>query len=140
MMYDSGSNVVEIFDTMKTVISNRQMRAKIIDIAAQVKGGEPMFSAFEKHAIFPPFFVKMMRVGEKTNSLSGTLKNVKEFYDTDVESSIERVVSSIKPTMTIIIGLFVSWMASAIFGPIYGNLASLSGGVSQPSTSTAVEK
>lgn len=129
MMYDSGADIMEIFQTMRGVIKNEKVKVEVDNVAEKVRGGSAMFIAFEEARVFPIFFVKMIQIGEKTNSIGNTLRNVKEFYDADVDNAIDKVVSSIKPAMLIIMAFFVSWMAIGMFGPIYGNLATLSGGV-----------
>ena len=45
--------------------------------------------------------------------------------DTEVKDTTEKVVSMIKPTTTIILGLLVAWMGSAMLGPIYTNIGSI---------------
>ena len=64
----------------------------------------------------------MVKIGEDTGNLTETLGQVADFYDQDVDQSIEAMIAMIEPTLTAVLGLIMAWIAIAVFGPIYSGL------------------
>ena len=48
------------------------------------------------------------------------------FHNKEVNEMSEKLVSAVKPTMTIILGFIVGWMGISMMGPIYANIGSIS--------------
>ena len=61
----------------------------------------------------------MLRVGESTGALDRALANVSYFYERDVREAIERLQASIEPALTVILGLLLLAVMSAVMLPIY---------------------
>ena len=47
------------------------------------------------------------------------LKNLAEFYSSEVENTVKNLVSLIEPMLIIVLGLGVGFLVAAIFVPIY---------------------
>ncbi|MBP7628045.1 MAG: type II secretion system F family protein, partial [Zoogloea sp.] len=62
---------------------------------------------------------RMLRVGESTGALDQALSNVSYFYERDVREAIERLQASIEPALTVILGLLLLAVMSAVMLPIY---------------------
>ena len=58
------------------------------------------------------------RIGEKTGSLEVLLEKISEFYDQQVEQTVESLTSLIEPLMIGTMGILVGGMVLAIFLPI----------------------
>jgi len=57
--------------------------------------------------------------------LSETLENVTEFYDQDVNESVDRMIAMIEPALTLFAGVMMLWIVLGVFGPIYGSFSKL---------------
>jgi type IV pilus assembly protein PilC len=57
--------------------------------------------------------------------MDGSLKNIKFFYDREINDSIDKLVGMIQPTITLIMGGMIGWISIAVFGPIYGTFSNL---------------
>ena len=66
-----------------------------------------------------------MRIGEESGNLSGVLEQVTEFYDKDVNEAVDGMIAMIEPTLTVVLGGFILWIAAAVFGPIYDSLGDM---------------
>ena len=69
--------------------------------------------------------VSIITVGEKSGKLGDSLKNVRFFYDREINDSIEKVIGMIQQALTLIMGGMVAWIAVAVFGPVYGSFSKL---------------
>jgi len=57
--------------------------------------------------------------------MENALKNIKYFYDKEINDSIDRLVGLIQPTITVVMGGMIAWIAIAVFGPIYSTFSNL---------------
>ena len=61
----------------------------------------------------------MVTVGEKTGSLDTSLMNVVEFYQKDVDRSLDNFVRLLEPIFIIILGGVVAGLMGAVLMPLY---------------------
>ena len=61
-------------------------------------------SRSRKHAVFPPMVVQMIAVGEETGQVDTMLEKVAQFYDQEVEASVDALTSLIEPLLIAVIG------------------------------------
>ena len=76
--------------------------------------------------LFPPLVLRMLKIGEQTGALDTALANVGYFYDRDVKESIDRLQALIEPMLTVVLGLLLALVMSAVLGPIYDMISNLS--------------
>ncbi|MCR4322789.1 MAG: type II secretion system F family protein [Candidatus Azambacteria bacterium] len=86
-------------------------------IPGVLKGGT--VSAFLDRKLFPPLFIQMLEVGEKSASIEKNLDFLASFYQKEVESSVKNLFTLIEPILLVIVGIVVLFLALAVIGPIY---------------------
>jgi type IV pilus assembly protein PilC len=119
MMYSSGIAIIDIIRVAQDVAGNLVMRQALLRAEQLISEGQNVTAAFSRVGLFPPLVIRMLRVGENTGSLDVALRNVSYFYDRDVRESIARAQAALEPTMILILGAIMMWVALAILGPIY---------------------
>ena len=67
----------------------------------------------------------MVVVAEKTGSMDSILATLADFYEDRVTQRINTLVSAIEPTLTIMIGLMVGFIALSIITPLYSITGSI---------------
>ena len=67
----------------------------------------------------------MFVVGEESGRVGEVLRQISEYYNNDADDAIDGFVAMIEPGLTIIIGILVTWIAAAVFGPIYDMFESI---------------
>ena len=66
--------------------------------------------------------IDMIKVGEETGSLDSMLTDASDFLDEDVETSVERILSLLEPTMMILMGTIVAALLVSVYLPIFSLL------------------
>jgi type IV pilus assembly protein PilC len=84
-----------------------------------VKRGEPLSKRLEEHAVFPPMVVQMMTVGEETGALDEMLDKIADFYDQEVEATVDALTSLIEPILIVIMGVVIGGMIIALYLPMF---------------------
>ena len=89
----------------------------------QVREGESFCDALESSGVFTPMAVDMIKVGEATGSLDEMLTNVSDFFDEQVETRMQRILSLIEPFMLIFLGIIIALLLVSIYLPMFSSLA-----------------
>lgn len=124
-LFRSGLEILKCMDTAKETISNVYMRTALDRARRQISDGASISAAMNNTGEFPSLVVRMVKVGEESGNLTHVLDQVAEFYDTDVDEAVQRMIGMITPTLTIVLGVVILWIAAGVFGPIYGILGKL---------------
>jgi len=104
-------------------VSGNEIIADIVDeIKMSLKSGMKLSDPMKTYKIFPPMVVQMVAVGEETGTLPLVLTKLADSYDSDVETSLDALVTLIEPIMVLVMGGLVSFILLAVFLPIYSIL------------------
>lgn len=125
MTFKSGLGVIECLDAACGVVKNNAIKSSIEDIKRQVSDGKSLATSIASVGYFPNLVVRMFKIGEDSGNMDTALKNIKFFYDREINDSIDRLVAMIQPTITIVMGGMIAWITIAVFGPIYSSFSTL---------------
>ncbi|MBI4160537.1 MAG: type II secretion system F family protein [Candidatus Yanofskybacteria bacterium] len=116
----SGLRIVEALNITSNTFTNLVYKKAFIDAAEQIKKGEQLATALASQTkLFPPLVSEMIRVGENTGNLEENLVYLADFYDEEVETSLQGLTSVLEPMLLLIMGLLVGFVAISIITPIY---------------------
>jgi type IV pilus assembly protein PilC len=123
----SGVSILESLEVTGKAVGNRVIQKELVDIAANVKNGQPLGKQLMEAKFFPPIVGQMMAVGEETGKIDQILVKVADFYEEEVDTVIDSLASIIEPIMIIVMGAIVGVIAASVMGPI-ANLSKQIGG------------
>ena len=118
LMLSSGMDIAEALDSIAVVLTNRDITARFVKAAEEVKHGSKISVAFEKYKLFPPLMLQMIAIGERTASLDEIMNRTCAFFDEQADSAIESVTSTIQPIMLIIMGALIGSLFIAVYSPM----------------------
>ena len=125
LLYASGITVLDCIQICEGLVGNRVIADATHRAGRQISDGASISAGFESTALFPPLVLRMLRVGESTGGLDQSLLNISYFYDRDVKESMQRLQTMIEPTMTVVLGGLLFWVAFSVLGPIYDLITKL---------------
>jgi type IV pilus assembly protein PilC len=115
----SGVPILESLDIVCETAGNWVVAEAVRDTQQQVKRGEPLSKRLEEHSVFPPMVVQMMAVGEETGALDEMLDKIADFYDQEVEATVNALTSLIEPILIVIMGVVIGGMIIALYLPMF---------------------
>ncbi len=121
-----GIPLLQAIQTAGESVGSRLIRKALAQASQMVREGQPLSDSLAKTGIFPPLAVDMMEVGESTGALPTMLGSVAEFYEEDVQTKLQAVLSLIEPVIMIFMGTFVAFVLIALYLPIFSLADSLS--------------
>lgn len=122
-LISAGVNIVESFEITKELVDNHLYRRILENASVSVKKGEIISKSFlSQDSLFPSLVGEMIAVGEETGKISVMLKDLAQFYESEVNSATKELSTVIEPILMIIIGSLVGFFAISMISPMY-NLA-----------------
>jgi len=119
-LLSSGVPILDALSITKEVV-HANIFAKVIEEAEErVKKGELLSISFSEHThLYPILMSEMLLVGEETGKVSEMLKQIAEFYETDVAEKTKDLSTIIEPVLMLLIGAVVGVFAVSMIAPIY---------------------
>ena len=91
----------------------------LADVRAAVHAGMPIAQPLVENPIFPPMVGHMVKIGEETGELEKMLGKIADFYEDEVDASIQTLTSIIEPIMMIGVGLMVGVIIISMYLPMF---------------------
>jgi type IV pilus assembly protein PilC len=70
--------------------------------------------------VFPPMMVRMISAGEQTGNVDLMMEKLADFYDTEVDATLQSLTSLIEPLLIVFLGVVVGGIVICMFLPIFG--------------------
>lgn len=118
-LLSNGVPVVTSFDIVKNIIDNVLISKEIEKARDDIKEGKEIAKPLAQHGVFPPIVVNMIAVGEKSGQLEEMLNRVSRILESEMESSLKRLMSLMEPIMILLMGAIVGFIVISILLPIF---------------------
>ncbi|MCW3055638.1 MAG: Type secretory pathway, component PulF, partial [Chthonomonadales bacterium] len=124
----SGVPILQAMETVAGTVGNEIISEAIMNARARIREGERINEPLEKSKMFPPMVVHMISIGEESGALDQMLSKVAEFYEGEVDSTLQSLAAAIEPVMIVLLGFCVGFIVIAMFMPLLSVISNLSGG------------
>ncbi|MGH9149859.1 MAG: type II secretion system F family protein [Acidimicrobiales bacterium] len=115
----SGVPILESLEIVAETVSNAVMARAIKDVQMAVKGGDSIARPLHQHKIFPPMVVQMIAVGEETGAVDDMLDKIADFYEAEVEATVNALTSLLEPVLIVFLGGAVGGMVVSLYMPMF---------------------
>jgi len=119
MLLRSGVPILQALEIVSDTVNNKVIGKAILDVQLSVRDGESIAKPLGKYPVFPPMVVQMISVGEETGQVDTMLEKIAQFYDQEVEASVDALTSLIEPILIAIIGGCVGAAVVALYMPMF---------------------
>lgn len=117
-LMSAGVSVLDALEVTGGAIGNKVIEAELKEAAKEVKNGKQLSEPLSKSKHFPAIVSQMLAVGEETGQIDTILVKVADFYEEEVETTIDGLSSIIEPLMIVVLGGMVGLIAASVMGPI----------------------
>jgi type IV pilus assembly protein PilC len=119
MLLRAGVPILQALEIVKDTVNNRVIADALENVKTSVREGESIAHPLAKHSVFPPMVVQMLAVGEETGAVDTMLGKVSDFYNSEVEASVDALTSLIEPLLIAVIGGAVGAAVIALYMPMF---------------------
>jgi len=119
----SGLPILQIFEIVSRTIGNKVLGDALLKASEGIEHGRGVAVSLSETGLFPPLVVRMIAVGEDSGAIDEMLGNIGEYYDGEVQSTVEGLTGMIEPILTVGMGAMVIVLALAIFLPMWNMMS-----------------
>lgn len=118
-MFAAGVPLVEALDSVGGASGNYVYKVATAKIQSEVSTGTSLTAAMQNAAVFPNMVVQMVAIGEESGALDAMLSKVADFFEQEVDDSVEALSSLMEPIIMVVLGTLIGGMVIAMYLPIF---------------------
>lgn len=115
----AGMPVTSALSVVADTNDNAWIGRHVQDMRGAIERGDSLLRAARNSEMFTPLILQMISVGEETGAVDEMLVNVADFYDEEVDYSLNRLSESIEPILLVGVAILVLILALGVFLPIW---------------------
>ncbi len=118
-LFSSSVPILQALTIVEKVIGNPVVAKVVSESRTSLEQGSTLSAPLEKSWIFPPLVTQMTAIGEQTGSLDYMLEKIADFYEDDVDRTVDTLKSLIEPLMIVFLAAIVGTIVMAIMIPMF---------------------
>lgn len=118
-LMSSGIPLLEALKIVGNVVNNAVIKERLQDGMEDIKKGTSLSQTIRDMEVFPPMVYSMVNIGEESGSLDNILVKTADFYDEEVELSLQRMTTLIEPILLIVMALVIGFIVIAMALPMF---------------------
>jgi len=115
----SGIPIVTGLSVVARALGNDFVQERVLSMRDGIERGESLSRTAAGSGIFDHLVLQMLQVGEESGATDELLRDVADYYDTEVDYAVEKLSASIEPTLTLLLAALVFLLAAGIFLPMW---------------------
>ena len=88
-LFSSSVPILQALTIVEKVIGNPVMGEVVLESRSSLEKGSTLSAPLEKSWLFPPLVTQMTAIGEQTGSLDYMLEKIADFYEDDVDRTVD---------------------------------------------------
>ena len=121
-LHESGLEVAPSLSLMERVLGNAYLAQRFRSAVQRVMAGESLSRALAAVGEFSPIVIQMVALGETTGEMSKALQQVRQYYDREVDATVNRAITLFGPIALVALASVFVLIAVAFYLPMF-NLA-----------------
>jgi len=118
-LLSSGIPILKSLETSADVTNNVILIEGIQGVSENIKKGDSLSALLDKLEIFPKMTVSMINIGEESGAIEEMLEKTADYYDDELEASLEKLVAIIEPLGILTMGLVIGFIVIAMMLPMF---------------------
>jgi len=118
-LIESGVPIITALEVVKESANNALLEDTVELVKKEAEEGGELSTKLAESDIFPPMVTQMISIGEESGELETMLTKIADFYDTEVDNSVESLTSLMEPVFIVVLGGIVGAIVVAMYLPIF---------------------
>lgn len=120
-----GLPLLKGLELASRISSNQYVQKQLEHVIASVRDGASLSRGLEKTSLFPVKLLEMVRIGEHTGDLSGTLRRTADRCGRELSKSLEKMMALLQPVIILIMAGLVGVMAYMMISVIFETVSAM---------------
>jgi type II secretory pathway component PulF len=125
-LLQNGVPVLKALEIAEQIIPNRILKQAIATTRQEVTDGKTIAQPMARSKVFPQLMVDLIKIGEETGDVPGSLANLADTYESELNIGIRVMTNMIEPIMIVVMAMFVGFLLIAILSALFSITASIS--------------
>lgn len=122
----SGVPILRSLEIVSSASDNTYIEDACKEITRHISQGGQLSEVVATREYFPPTVKHMSRAGEQTGNVDGMMNKIADFYDAEIETTVDSLTSLMEPLLICVLGIVIGSIVMAMFLPIF-NMANVVG-------------
>ncbi|MCG6874198.1 MAG: type II secretion system F family protein [Betaproteobacteria bacterium] len=118
-MFAAGVPLVEALESVGGASGNYVYQMATKRVQQEVSTGTSLTVAMQNTNVFPSMVIQMTQIGEESGALDHMLGKVADFFEQEVDDSVEALSSLMEPMIMVVLGTLIGGMVVAMYLPIF---------------------
>jgi type IV pilus assembly protein PilC len=119
ILLSSGQTVTTAIPACANVLDNTHAKRDIMQAAAGVNEGRPLWEALTRVRFIDPMLAGMVRVGEETGRLPQVMDKCRHYFTQSHRQSMQKTAKLVEPLITLVLGILLGLVMLAIILPTF---------------------
>ena len=115
----AGVDIIKALEITGTTSGNWVVENALAGVRQKVGEGVPIAQPLVENPVFPAMVSQMVKIGEETGELEKMLGKVADFYEDEVDASVQALTSIVEPIMMLGVGLMVGIVIISMYLPMF---------------------
>jgi type II secretory pathway component PulF len=124
----TGLPILRSLGLVGKTVGNVYLAGAVEKLAESVRRGRGLAAPMREIGVFPTMVVQMVATGEESGALDDMLKQVSDYYDSEVEYAVKNLTGMIEPIMIGAMGVGAIFLIIAIIMPYMSILSNFGSG------------
>jgi type IV pilus assembly protein PilC len=118
-MITSGVPILDGLEIVAKTSGNMTIEKAILKTKARIAEGKTIAELLAETGVFPNMVCQMITVGESTGALDVMLAKIADFYEDEVDQTVDALTTLLEPLMMVFLGGSVGGMLITMYLPIF---------------------
>lgn len=119
ILLSSGIPLLQALDVVNKVVGNIIVSKKLEIAKEGIRKGVSISKAIKDTGIFSPMVDSMIKIGEESGALDDLLNETADYYDEEVETFIERMITLLEPVLIVFMALVIGFIVISMTMPMF---------------------
>jgi type II secretory pathway component PulF len=124
-LLQNGVPVLSALRITEQVMPNLLLREAIAKTREAVTDGKTLAQPLAQSKLFPQLMIDLVRIGEETGDVPGSLNNIADTYENELQIALRVMSDLIGPALIIVMAVVVGFLLLSIFLPLFRLIASI---------------
>ena len=124
-LFTSSVPILQALTIVEKVIGNPVISKVVLEARDSLEKGNRLSEPFEESWVIPPLVTSMTAIGEETGTLDYMLAKIADFYEKEVDRSVDSLKSLIEPIMILFMAIVVGLIVMSILIPMLSIYSSI---------------
>ena len=118
-LLQNGVPVLTALKITEQVMSNSLIKEAVAKTREAVTDGKTLAQPLAQSKLFPQLMVDLVRIGEETGDVPGSLNNLADTYEGELQISLRVMTQLIEPVLIIMMAVVVGFLLLSILLPMF---------------------